>query len=170
MKGTFSIDVSALSEVRQGMLSAFSERHTRKLVEYAPLILKNAYNRRNFSNKTWNLADSYVWAVYYRGEVKGSGYLWNGRAASADSVLHEYSATKRVPVNGRKLAEEFVASYVSTFQGGWEMVWAAVAPYARILQNGWVSGGRKHQFDVVSSIVDETRKDLGARIQIRANF
>jgi len=168
MKGTFSIDVSSLSEVRKRMLSAFSEKQTRKLVEYAPLILKDAYNRRSFSNKTWNLADSYVWVVYYKGEVRGSGYLWNGRTASTDSYLHEYS--ERVPVNGRRLAEEFISSYVSTFQGGWEMVWAAVAPYARILQKGWESNGRMHQFDVVSSIVDETRKDLGTRIQVSANF
>ena len=54
---------------------------TNMLLEYAPIQLKKAYQNRTFRNRTYNLADSYIWVVYYKGIVKGSGYLWGGKAS-----------------------------------------------------------------------------------------
>ena len=61
---------------------------TNMLLDYAPKALKKAYEGRTFKNDTMNLADSYVWVVYYNGIVKGSGYLWAGRSAQTDSNFH----------------------------------------------------------------------------------
>ena len=74
------IDTSKLKQVKQKMFNATASKQTAKLLEYAPLQLANAYNNRTFKNRTANLADSYVWAVYFMGKIQGSGYLWNNRA------------------------------------------------------------------------------------------
>lgn len=65
-----------------------AEEQTKRLLEYAPKMLNLAYSERTFKNDTFNLADSYVWVVYYNGVPKGSGYLWNERVASQDANYH----------------------------------------------------------------------------------
>ena len=52
-----------------------AEEQTARLLEYAPKMLNLAYSERTFQNDTFNLADSYVWVVYYNGIPQGSGYL-----------------------------------------------------------------------------------------------
>lgn len=126
------------------------EVQTNMLLNYAPSALTKAYETRSFNNRTWNLADSYVWAVYYKGGIKGSGYLWNVNKAQTDST---YKSQK---INGRKLASEFASSYHSSFSNGWEIVWAATAPYAPILE----AGTKKGKFYVISQMYDNVTADL----------
>lgn len=153
MGGQAKIDVSGLRRVRERMFTAFTDKQTAKLLEYAPLQLANAYNGRGFKNDTWNLADSYVWVVYYKGVVQGSGYLWNNRVAQKDSDFH------KTKVNGRKLAETFISQYNADTINGWEVVWAATAPYSTYLENGTMYG----QFNVLSSIYDEVTNDFSGK-------
>ena len=96
------IDTSKLKQTKQKMFDIISSKQTAKLLGYAPLQLANAYNNRSFKNRTANLADSYVWAVYFMGKIQGSGYLWNNREATTESIYHH---TK---INRRKLADEFI--------------------------------------------------------------
>ena len=83
-----------------------AEEQTARLLEYAPKMLNLAYSERTFQNHTFNLADSYVWVVYYNGIPQGSGYLWNNRIATQDANFHH---TK---INGRSLASTFITRYV----------------------------------------------------------
>jgi len=129
---------------------------TRMLLDYAPKALKDAYDGKTFKNKTMNLSDSYVWVVYYKGLIQGSGYLWNNSMAQTDSTFHH---TK---VNGRKLAETFVNSYSAMSSNGWELVFAATAPYSTYLENGTKRG----RFYVISSIYDEVTSDFKGKAKV----
>jgi hypothetical protein len=156
MDGFVKIDIRGLEKVKQRLFSKMADEQTARLLEYAPLMLAKAYNQKTFNNDTWNLADSYVWVVYYHGAVKGSGFLWNSRIASSDVRYHH---TK---VNGRKLAESFIATYAPKISKGWEIVWAATAPYSTYLE----SGARGHKFKVMSSIYDEIVSDFKGRAEV----
>ena len=134
---------------------AMAEEQTKRLLKYAPKMLNLAYNERTFRNDTFNLADSYVWVVYYNGVPQGSGYLWNGRVATQDANYHH---TK---VNGRVLAQTFVTRYVSNTKG-WEVVWAATAPYSTYLESG-TSRGR---FYVITSIYDKIVSDFNDNAKV----
>lgn len=157
MSGQVKIDVSGLENVKKKLFSRLANRQTEKLLEYAPLMLKNSFNQKTFKSRTWNLADSYVWVVYYNGEVKGSGYLWNSRFASKDADFHH---TK---INGRNLAQSFINTYNSQVLRGWEVVWAATAPYATYLENGVKS----RRFKVISSIYDEIVSDFNGKARVQ---
>ena len=134
---------------------AMAEEQTKRLLKYAPKMLNMAYNERTFRNDTFNLADSYVWVVYYNGVPQGSGYLWNGRVATQDANYHH---TK---VNGRVLAQAFVTRYVSNTKG-WEVVWAATAPYSTYLESG-TSRGR---FYVITSIYVKIVSDFNGNAKV----
>ena len=132
-----------------------TEEQTKRLLEYAPKMLNQAYNERTFSNDTFNLADSYVWVVYYKGVPQGSGYLWNNRVATLDADYHH---TK---INGRQLAQEFAYKYQPS-SNGWEVVWAATAPYSMCLESGTSRG----QFYVITSIYDKIVTDFGGNAKV----
>ena len=129
---------------------------TQMIINYAPQALLKAYQGRTFKNRTMNLADSYVWVVYYKGVPKKSGYLWGVRMAKTDSVFHH---TK---VNGRKLAETFINKYVPINSNGWELVFAATAPYSTYLENGTKRG----RFFVLTSIYDEITADFKGKAKV----
>ena len=157
------IDTSKLKQTKQKMFDIISSKQTAKLLEYAPLQLANAYNNRSFTNRTANLADSYVWAVYFMGKIQGSGYLWNNREATTESIYHH---TK---INGRKLAEEFVKRYKAENFKGWEIVWAATAPYSVILESG---SSNRNRFFVLSNMYDEIASDFKGKaiVELKKNI
>jgi len=123
---------------------------TNMLLEYAPEMLQRAYDDKTFRNDTWNLADSYVWVVFYDGVVKGSGFLWNNKMADRDSNYHKGK------VNGRSLASTFIKSYTPNSKG-WQVVWAATAPYSSYLESG---SKYYSKFYVISSILDKVNPDF----------
>lgn len=147
------IDTSGLKEVRKKLFSMAVERQTQKLLEYAPLMLKKAFNTKTFTRRTWNLADSYLWIVYYKGEIKGSGFLWNSRFASKDSIYHDQK------VNGRKIAQNFINSFVPSDINGWQIIWAATAPYSTDLE-------KSNKFYVISGIYDDVLSDFKGKAKV----
>ena len=64
-------------------------------------------------------------------------------------------------VNGRVLAQAFVTRYVSNTKG-WEVVWAATAPYSTYLESG-TSRGR---FYVITSIYDKIVSDFNGNAKV----
>ncbi len=132
------------------------DAQTKMLIKYASDKLNHAYMTRGFRNRTFNLADSYVWAVYYHGSLQGSGYLWNSRVATTDSTFHN---TK---VNGRKLAMEFTDKYHSNSMNKWEVVFAATAPYASYLEGGAV----RRVFYVITHIYDTVTADFKGKATV----
>ena len=149
------------TELRNRFAKEYKQRaidvQTNMLLEYAPTKLKQAYQNSTFKNRTYNLADSYIWVVYYNGEVKGSGYLWTGSKAVINSTYGTQS------VNGRRLADEFIDLYSSSDINGWEMVLAATAPYASNLETG---ESRTRQFYVISSVFDEVTSDFKGKAKV----
>lgn len=140
--------------VRRKIFNRMAELQTERLCEYAPEALSKAYEQRSFQNDTMNLADSYVWAVYYKGVLKKSGYLWDSVTATTPSKYHGED------VNGRQLADEFVEKYTPQSDATWEMVIAATTPYAPVLEKG-NTGNPKQRFMVISTVYDDIVEDFG---------
>lgn len=145
--------------VRKEIFNQLADVQTERLCEYAPKMLERAYKQRDFSNDTYNLADSYVWAVYYKGKLADSGYLWQGATASVPAKYHGQD------VEGRKLANEFVDGYTPQTDVGWDMVIAATTPYAPILEKG-NTGNPARKFMVISSVYDDIVEDFGNSAKI----
>lgn len=149
------------SGLRNRFAKAYKQRaidiQTKMLLSYAPQELQRAYENRSFKNRTYNLADSYVWVVYYCGEVQGSGFMWAGSKAQSNSIYEGKS------IDGRQLADDFINSYQSNISSGWELVLAAAAPYAYNLESG---EGRSRRFYVISSVFDEITSDFRGKATV----
>ena len=136
-----------------------SDEQTNRLIAYAQEELEEIVLSREFDDRTRNLADSYIWCVYFQGKRKGFGTYGN-KQARKQSLLHEYSPEMSVPVNGRKLAMEFARAYKPTETKGWEIVFAACAPYGAYLEAGFTFHGKRYQFDVMSQRYDDIKNTL----------
>lgn len=141
------------------MYNYVADEQTKRLVEYAKQEIVRIATTGEFSNRTYNLIDSYVWVVFCNGKKKGSGY-YGKKSASVNSVLHEYSPDISVDVNGRALAQKFVNEYQPAETKGWEIVFAAVAPYGAYLEGGFTFHGKRYQFNVMSQRYDEIKRTL----------
>lgn len=139
---------------------------TRRLIEYAKEEIVRLVESRAFDNRTANLQDSYVWAVYYDGKKRGHGFYGN-KTAGSKSVLHEYSPSISEDVNGRELARKFVGTYKPEEMNGWEIVFAAVAPYGAYLEGGFKLHGKRYQFNVMSQRYDAIRRTLKPLCRVR---
>ena len=136
-----------------------AEEQTKRLIAYAQMEIGRIVESREFDDRTANLYDSYVWCVYYGGKRKGFGFYSN-KQAHKKSLLHEYSPNNSVAVDGRKLANDFAKAYEPTEQQGWEIVFAACAPYGAYLEGGFTFHGRFYQFDVMSQRYDAIKQTL----------
>lgn len=128
------------------------ELQTKMLLDYAPRKLKEAYEGRTFQNRTFNLADSYVWVVYYNGVIEGSGFLWNGSVAQGKSKFHGQE------IDGREMARLFTEQYSPRATSGWELVFAATAPYSSYLEG--------EEFYVISEIFDSVTIDFRGKARV----
>ena len=136
-----------------------ADEQTERLKAYAASEIVNIVLSKAFDDRTKNLADSYVWCVYFQGKRKGSG-TYGKKGATKTSLLHEFSPEMSVPVDGRKAANEFVKAYKPTETSGWEIVFAACAPYGAYLEGGFTLHGKRYQFDVMSQRYDQIKNDL----------
>lgn len=147
-------------KLKEAMLKNVVDEQTERLVTYAREELYEMIVTRDFKSRTFNLADSYVWAVYYNGKKKKSGYV-GAKMANKKSLLHEWSKdpSRRIPVEGRKEAREFLKSFENTLSkdGGWVCVWAACAPYAEYLDPA-AGNTRTNNFFVISQRYDHIKE------------
>ena len=141
------------------MYSNIADKQTERLIAFAESEIIRLVETRAFTNQTINLQDSYVWAVYYNGTKAKHGYYGN-KMANGKSILHEYSPSISVDVNGRALARKFVQIYKPDETQGWEIVFAAVAPYGAYMEEGYTFRGKHYQFDVMSQRYDHIKNDL----------
>jgi hypothetical protein len=152
------------------MYNNIANEQTERLIAYAQkeivrLVEMNLTNK--FKNRTYNLQDSYVWAVYYKGKKAKHGFYGN-KVAESKSILHEYSPSISVDVNGRALARKFVDQlYKPTETQGWEIVFAACAPYGAYLEGGFMFHGKRYQFDVMSQRYDHIKQALSPLCRVR---
>ena len=136
-----------------------AEEQTARLIEYAKEEIIRIVESKGFDNRTANLTDSYLWCVFFDGKRKGFG-TYGRKQAKESSLLHEYSPDISVEVQGRKLANDFKNAYTPEDNKGWEIVFAAVAPYGAYLEEGFHLHGKRHQFDVLSQRYDHIKNAL----------
>lgn len=148
---------------------ALVEEQTKRLIIYADNELRKMVESHEFWNKTYNLEDSYVWAVFYNGKKEKHGFYSN-KVANKTSILHEWgSKEKQKTVNGRKAARDFVNGYTPSILKGWEVVWAACAPYGAYLEAGFTikKSGKYLQFDVIAQRFDYIKRELEPQAKVR---
>ena len=143
----------------QRLYKVVAKEQTERLIAYAKEEIVRIVESKGFDNRTANLSDSYVWCVYFDGKCKGHGFYGRKRAKEK-SLLHEYSPDISVKVDGRKLANDFILSYEPSDSNGWEIVFAACAPYGAYLEEGFTFHGRFYQFNVMSQRYDHIKNAL----------
>lgn len=142
------------------------EEQTRRLVAYAESELYKMIATHEFINRTFNLADSYVWAVYYDRKRKGYGFQ-GAKRATEKSYLHEWSKTP-IPVDGRQTAMDFLKRFQASeaIENGWTIVWAACAPYAKYLDPN-VGNTNTNRFFVISQRYDHIKRTLEPKCHVQ---
>lgn len=141
------------------LFNSVAEEQTKRLIEYAEKEIVNIVENASFDNETFNLSDSYVWCVYFNGKRKGYG-TYGRKQARKNSLLHEYSPSISVPVKGRQLANDFAKAYKPDQDKGWEIVFAATAPYGAYMEEGYTFKGKFYKFYVLSQRYDHIKKAL----------
>lgn len=171
-------------QLKKELLMYSVEKQTENLIDYAEHEIRrvgdlmSSYNGANHMDRTGNLLNSLCWGVSYDGVLKASGFYrepvinarvdkWGqkrgkGMGGSTESYLHEYfDPADQELVNGRQLAEEFLKSY-SGKSKKWTVFFAVLAPYWGYWEGGFrhIKTNRRMQFQVMSHIFDEVRRDL----------
>lgn len=167
------------------------------LTEQGEKIIKEAYNRRNWKNRTKNLKDSYGCAVYRNGTLlrytkrfltpnadanpyknnKELGTYHGARTrALRGSSYTEFGKTRRdtrfydgdtIYAYGRDEVNKFLEGYKLATNSGLELVVVAAMYYAGILESGYL--GTKYQ--VISSATTELNRIaqlLGKGVEVYA--
>lgn len=113
----------------------------RRIISFLAMIgekaIQEAYQSRGFTNRTYNLKDSYGSAVYYNGALLDTTIRYIGPPEAK---------TKRHGKSGREEVNKFFRDY-SPLSEGFEIVVVATMPYAGELELG---GGRlKRKYHVM---------------------
>ena len=155
------IGFNAAKMAEQMMAKAVAEQN-RRLIAYAKEQMAKIAERMMGFQDTGNLLDSLCWAVYYKGEILKFGFFRDGVEAIEESWLHALSKSIRQPVNGREMANSFLASYRPHETNGWEVVWAVNAPYWGYWEKGHenVLLGSYVKFSIMAHRYDVIRKQL----------
>jgi hypothetical protein len=154
------------------------------LTDEGERIIKTAYSRRNWRNRTYNLHDSYGSAVFKNGallrdtiryvssEPKANAYRndkelgdYRGQRSKAQkgSSYHEFGKADKparfldgdtIQAYGRDEVNKFFNGYKLATTSGLELVVVAAMYYAGILESGYL--GTKYQ--VISSATTELNK------------
>jgi len=119
-------------------------------------LVETAYRSSEFEDDTYNLRDSYGYAVYYNGKVKAFGGL-DGRKATTPKKQSVNSKTKSF---GRDDFEQYVKMYGAKSYG-FELIVVAVKFYAGFLEDG-TRTNRKYK--VISQIWDKM-EDFGSQFK-----
>ena len=143
-----------------------ANEQTQRLIAYAKEEIVRIVETKEFKNRTFNLADSYLWCVFFNGQRKGFG-VYGRKQARKTSLLHEYSPDISEPVDGRKLAMEFAKAYKPEETKGWEIVFAACAPYGAYLEAGFTFHGKRYQFDVMAQRYDHIKRTLSPLAKVK---
>lgn len=166
------------NKYRKAVMKRVADEQTIRLIAYAQEevskmgdLLKEKMKEKP-SDRTHNMLNSLVWAVYYDGKEKKHGYYRKSASTKGKAYLHELSDEPR-EVNGRELAKEFLRTYQPRVNNGWEIVWAILAPYYAYWEAGHenVFYGKFVKFDMMTQRYDHIRNTLGnhARVSFSVN-
>lgn len=174
------------------MLNNVVTEQTRRFIEYAKKEVAKigdhikTYASGNHMDRTGNLLNSLCWGVSYDGKLVGGGFYRKAIArnkgidGTSTSYLHEwFSGDEKylLPVNGRKLAYDYVIKYGNNGSRGWRVFFAILAPYWGYWEKGFKlksyfgeGGARFMQFAVMTHFFDEVKTELRpARTRFRCS-
>lgn len=126
-----------------------TDKTTDDLARIGKELLPKAFDESTYTNRTYNLSDSYGWAVYYNGTLMRKGFLLDAVA----STPHHSGK------DGRQEVDIFFNSY-SARPKGHELIFVAAMYYGYDLEMG--NTPRKRKYVVISSIRDDLERIFGA--------
>lgn len=132
------------------------------LTEYGQSVINKAYELNHttwgvngkddaskYGNRTFNLHDSYVSAVYSYGKIIPSSIRYVGNELSTKSKVDKSTGEINT---GRGVAKDLVENFKANSQLAYELVCAAAIWYAGDLEKGKTPSGRKYV--VLSNMAD----------------
>ena len=142
--------------------------------------IRVAYRRRDFTNRLYNLRDSYGSAVYYNGRllkhtirylgpeigkpIDNTGWTWNKQRSMPDWRGERRQKGEEIPMRGRDEIMEFFQKYRPSVTG-LHLVVVASMWYANVLEKG--GGGIHHKYKVISGardVVEGIAKQVGGYV------
>lgn len=119
-----------------------------ELIAEGRRLVDEAYEQKNFIDRTYNLADSYGSCLYVDGKEYPNSRYYLHRIGKADTP-YKYAGEE---IKGREAVESFFNNFdKSQSKGKILLVIVAAAPYARVLESG-TSYGLKHNYKVLAGI------------------
>lgn len=100
-----------------------------ELKMYGKMVMEEAYNTRDFTNRTHNLKDSYGSAVYYNGQMV-NGTLQTLGAPEATESKDWYGKKLR----GRKVVTNYLKNEYKPQKKGLSLAVVAAMPYRDVLE------------------------------------
>jgi hypothetical protein len=176
-------------KMKASMLQIAITEQNKRLVDYAKKKIQEigntikTFHSRNNLDRTGNLLNSLCWGVSYKGQMVESGFYraaqihsktntWGqergmGVKGGTSSYLHEFF-NEMEEVNGRQLAESYLADQSGVYPSGWRVFFAILAPYwgywesGFTLRPGFQAHGRTRffQFSVMSQHYTRISMDL----------
>lgn len=166
------------SKLQKAMMKKVVKVQTERLIAYAQDEIVKMGNellekmRGKPSDRTHNMLNSLVWAVYYGGKEAKHGYYHSSSSTKGKAFLHEIGQDP-IPVNGRELARQFLDTYQPRERNGWEIVWGVLAPYYAYWEKGHenIFYGKFVKFDMMTQRYDHIKNTLGsiAKVTIDVN-
>ncbi len=170
-------DKALLSQV---IYNNVAQEQANRLVDYAKeKIIEigdkiQQWGSRNHMDRTGNLLNSLCWGVSFDNKLVDSGFYREETIHSSKGIdkdgrayLHEFSPYRYAfPVEGRRLAQEYIKRYGNVGgKGMWRVFLAVLAPYWGFWEEGFhlkhKGGGMSFlQFAVMAQTYDVISKDL----------
>lgn len=101
----------------------------KELTMYGEMVMKEAYNTRDFTNRTYNLHDSYGSAVYYNGQMVNGTLKTLGSPQATESKTW-YGKKLR----GRQVVTDYLRNEYKPSGKGLSLVVVAAMPYRDVLE------------------------------------
>ena len=138
-------------------LNEITDELVKSLADIGKELILRAYRTRGFFNRTYNLRDSYVSAVYVKGKLREDSIRYVGKdlADVAKKIDDRY-------VVGRWEAEEYIRSLKQNRNDFIKLVIAAAMPYSNTLE--------KRGYAVISHIgLDlDTVRQMGISVAVNS--
>lgn len=143
-------------QARQRMEKALTNILMREGEKIAKKTINNVgtgHENGTYLNRTLNMHDAYVWAVYNHGKLVPDAY----------GCMEESMAEEPIKWYGKEMwGHELAMSFIRTFrpiQKGYALVVAVVTPYADIVEH-------KYKYRVISS-AQQDMQDLANRVKLK---
>lgn len=127
-----------MGKTKDSFVNALIER----LAEEGERVMRECLQEKDYTHQTYNLHDSYGYAVYYQGSIKKKGM-----ASPQASEAKEWHGEK---VSGRSAITDFLNSYKPTKVI--ELIVVAAMPYATDLEHGI---GLRRKYKVIAMSYDK---------------